>query len=278
MVQAFVITLREGLEMALITVIVLAYLAKTSRRALFSRIWQGVALGAAVSIAAGAVLFAIGGELEGRAEQVFEGSTLMFAAIVLTWMVLWMKSQARSVKGHIETRVEAAAGTGSGYALMSLAFVLIAREGLETSLFIFSASKTSTPVATSVGAVAGLVAVVALGRVIYRGSRRLNLKMFFQVTGVMLIVFGAGLVVRGISEFQEARLLPEIVDHVWNTNSVMDDRSGAGAFLRGLFGYHGDPSLLEVIVYPLYLSAALWFFLGFSTQGRAPQKQAGAGT
>ena len=250
MAQAFLITLREGLEMALIVVIVLAYLKRTGRRELFGRVWQGVALAAGISLLGGAILFGLGKELEGKAEEVFEGSAMLFAVLVLTWMILWMKRQARHIRGELEGQVERAIGGGSALGLALISFLAVGREGLETVLFIFSASKTATAVATTLGGLLGLGAALLLGRLLYQGSHRINLRSFFSSTGILLIFFAAGLLAHGIHEFQEAGYLPVFVEHVWDINGVLDEKGTLGSFLKGLFGYNGNPSLLEVLLYP----------------------------
>ena len=261
MAQAFLITLREGLEMALIVVIVLAYLKRAGYTHLFSRVWLGVALASGISVVAGAILFGLGKGLEGRAEEVFEGSAMLLAVLVLSWMIIWMKAQAGHIRGQLETQLDQALMGGSGMALVAIPFLAVVREGLETSLFLFSASETATPVETTVGGLLGLAGALSLGWFLYRGSYAINLRTFFNVTGVLLIVFAAGLLAHGIHEFQEARFLPIFVEHIWDVNGVLNEKSGVGVFLKGIFGYNGNPSLLEVIAYPAYLGLALAFFL-----------------
>jgi high-affinity iron transporter len=107
----------------------------------------------------------------------------------------------------------------------------------------------------------GLIVSIALGVVLYTGSRRLNLRQFFTVTGILLIVFAAGLLAHGIHEFQEAAILPTTVEHVWDTNRFVNEDSRVGEFLTALFGYNGNPSLLEVVAWAVFLVTALAFFL-----------------
>ena len=261
MAQAFVITLREGLEMALVVVIVLAYLKRTGYTNLASRVWQGVALASVVSLLGGAILFVLGKEMEGRAEQVFEGTAMLLAVAVLSWMVIWMKSQARYIRGHLETQMAQAVAGGSNLALVAIPFLAVGREGLETALFLFSASKTATPAETFIGGLLGLMGAILLGWFLYRGTRAINLGKFFSITGILLVVFAAGLLAHGIHEFQEAGYLPIFVEHIWDMNSLLDEKSTVGAFLKGIFGYNGNPSLVEVVAYPLYLSVVLFYFL-----------------
>jgi high-affinity iron transporter len=258
---AALLTTREGLEASLIVGIVLAYLAKTDNRAYFKTIWIGTAAAVAVSVVTGAALFFTVGALEGRSEQIFEGIAMLSAVAVLTWMIFWMRKQAVNIKRELEARIEGAIAAGSAIGLASVVFFAVLREGWETALFLFAISETSSPLATTIGAVAGLVVAISLGVALYMGSRRLNLRQFFTVTGTLLIVFAAGLLAHGIHEFQEAGLLPVTIEHVWDTNVIVNEDSTAGEFLTTLFGYNGNPSLLEVVAWATYLTVALAFFL-----------------
>jgi high-affinity iron transporter len=258
---AALVTTREGLEASLIVGIVLGYLAKTENRSYFRLIWFGTAAAVALSIATGAALFFTVGELEGRAEQIFEGIAMLSAVTVLTWMIFWMRKQAVNIKRELEARLAHAIAAGSAVGLASVVFFAVLREGWETALFLFAISESSTPLATGVGAVIGLVLSISLGVVLYMGSRRLNLRQFFTATGILLIVFAAGLLAHATHEFQEAAILPQTIEHVWNTNALVSENSHTGEFLKALFGYNGDPSLLEVGIWAVYLAAALVFFL-----------------
>ena len=258
---AALLTTREGLEASLIVGIVLAYLAKTENRRHFKVIWAGTAAAVAVSIVTGAALFFTVGALEGRAEQIFEGAAMLSAVAVLTWMIFWMRKQAVNIKRELEARIAGAIAAGSAVGLASVVFFAVLREGWETALFLFAISESSSPLATAVGAVIGLAISITLGVALYLGSRRLNLRQFFTVTGTLLIVFAAGLLAHGVHEFQEAGLLPMTIEHVWNTNGIVSENSTVGEFLRTLFGYNGNPSLLEVLAWAAYVSLALVFFL-----------------
>jgi high-affinity iron transporter len=259
--SAALLTTREGLEASLIVGIVLAYLAKTENRHLFPIIWAGTIAAVVVSILTGAALFFTVGELEGRAEQLFEAAAMLSAVAVLTWMIFWMRRQAAGIKRDLEERLAGAIAAGSAIGLASVVFFAVVREGWETALFLFAVSESSSPVATGVGAVLGLVVSVSLGVGLYLGSRRLNLRQFFTVTGLLLIVFAAGLLAHGIHELQEAGALPVLIEHVWQTNALVSEESTAGEFLKALLGYDGDPSLLEVVAWAAFLALALWLFL-----------------
>jgi len=275
--QSFIITLREGLEAALIVAIILAYLRQMDYPKGIPAVWLGVAGAVALSLAAAAVIFVLDKSLEGRVEEIFEGMALLLAVGVLGWMVVWMKHQARHIKGRLEAQVQDALHTGSSVALVGLAFVAVGREGLETALFLFAASETAAPLETLAGGLAGLAIAIALGVAINRGSRRLKLGAFFNTTGVLLIIVAAGLLARGIHELQEAAVMPILVEHVWDINHVLSDESGAGGFMKGILGYNGNPSLVEVMAYGLFLAVTLAYFFWFprgSARPRAP-RQAG---
>ena len=268
MTAAFLITLREGLEAALIISIILAYLARTGNYDRFRNVWVGVGAGVVVSLAAGAVLFWTLGELSGRAEQIFEGIAMFTAVAVLTYMVIWMKRQAVNMAAHLESHVRSALITGSTMAMASLAFIVVVREGIETVLFMFGAVRSATPTTAAMGGILGLALAVAIGYAGYKGARRLNLSIFFNVTGSLLIIFAGGLLAYGIHEFQEAGLFPIVVEHVWDINHIINEKSGFGSFLKALFGYNGNPSLLEMVFYFGYLATAFWSFFAL---GRAPR-------
>jgi high-affinity iron transporter len=252
---------REGLEASLIVGIVLGYLKKTENRHYFRAVWAGIAAAVAVSIGLGAGLFFTVGELSGRAEQVFEGTVMLSAVLVLTWMIFWMRKQAVNIKSDLESRLADALAAGSGIALGAVAFIAVAREGWESALFLFAISESSSKVSTGVGAAIGLIVAVSLGAGVYLGSRRLNLRQFFTATGVFLIVFAAGLLARATLGFQQAGAFPRGVAHLWNTGGIVGGSSHAGKFLTALFGYDASPSLVQVIVWACFVAAALWFFL-----------------
>jgi high-affinity iron transporter len=258
---AALVTTREGLEASLVVGIVLAYLAKTGQRDWARTVWLGTAAALVVSIITGAALFFTLGELEGRSEKVFEAAVMLSAVVVLTWMIFWMRSQAGGIRRHLEARVAGAIATGSALGLALVAFFAVLREGWETALFLFAISESSTPATTAVGAAVGLAIAVLLGYLIFQGSRRLSLRHFFTVTGILLVVFAAGLLAHATHELQEAGILPELVEGVWSTAGVVGGDSHAGRFLEALFGYNPEPSLLEVLVWIGYVGVALTFFL-----------------
>jgi high-affinity iron transporter len=204
MIQALVVMLREGLEACLIVGIVLAYLTRLGRGDRAAAVWAGVAAAVAVSLVTGGVLAFTVGQLDGHAAHVYDGVAMLLAVGILTWMVFWMRRQARTLGANLRDRVSVALGAGSGVALATVAFVAVAREGIETALFLFSTSSTSSAGAVLAGSAIGGLAALALGVAIYRGSARLDLRQFFRVTSVLLFAFAAYLLVGAFVEFAEA--------------------------------------------------------------------------
>ena len=264
---SFVIALREGIEAALIVSIVLAYLKQLGATDRSRLVWWGTGLAVLLSAAVGTAIFAAGAEFEGTAEEVFEGLVTLAAVGVLTWMIFWMRRQGARIKSQLKEKVDTALVTG-GLALAGLAFFAVLREGIETALFLFAAAKgtavegTEVAAATQVtGAILGLSIAVILGVLLYRGGIRMNLRSFFRVTGSLLIVVAAGLFAFSLHELQEAGWLPFLETQAFDFSSRLPDDAGAGAILRGLIGYHADPTWLEVVGWAGYLAVVGGLFL-----------------
>jgi high-affinity iron transporter len=268
MLTSLLITLREGIEASLLMGIIIAYLAKTGKGHLIKYAWLGAGAAFVVSLLAGAAIYLTAGELSGIAEQLYEGSAVLVAAGILTWMIFLMKREAANVKSGLQSRI-ASSAKDSWFGLAALAFVAIVREGIETVLFLFASSRTAgSTVSATFGAVIGLVIAFAIGYVLYRGTTRLNLRVFFNITSIVLIVFAAGMVSHGLHEFIEAGIVPGLITPLWNTGAVLSDESGAGRLLASLFGYSSDPSLIEVLGWVAYLGGTLTAY--FRTD-RAPR-------
>jgi high-affinity iron transporter len=259
---AFVTLLREGFEATLLIAIVLAYLVKIGRKEDFRQVWYGVGAAVAVSLVAAGALFVTAGELEGTAEYVFEGTAMWVAVGFLTYMVLWMRRESRTVAQSIRRGVDSAVEQGSRLALISLVFVMVVREGIETGLFIFGITQTSSPLQVALGAVLGIAAAVALGYAVYAGGKRINLGTFFKVTGVLLILVAAGLLAHGVAEFQEAGLLPELVP-LWNVSGapIVGEGGLVSELLTALFGWDPEANLLEFVAWVVYLLGVGYAFL-----------------
>ena len=186
---------------------------------------------------------------------------MFIATGVLTWMIFWMRKQAVNIKAHLHAQIQSVLTSGSSLGLVLLAFVAVVREGIETVLFLFAATRVAeSAVLFTVGGLLGLAIAIAIGYSIYKGTSRLNLRTFFTVTSLVLIVFAAGLLAHGIHEFHEAGIIPPVVEHVWDINTIIPEKSTFGRFLTAIFGYNGNPSLVEVAAYSVYLVLALWSY------------------
>lgn len=265
MLASFLLALREGIEAALIIGIIFGVLRKMNKPDLIAVVWRGVIAAVCFSLLAAVVLNVAGTEFEGLGEQIFEGFAMLLAAALLTWAIFWMRKQSGSVQKDLEEDVRAAAVSTSGGTLFALAFLAVAREGLELSLFLLAARFTSTPINTYSGAIFGLVTASLLGWLLFRSTIKLNLKQFFQITNILLVLFAAGLVGYGIHEFNEAGWIPSLIAPIYNINHLLDDKGALGLLLKALFGYNGNPSLTETIGYLGYfisLGLVLWLVPG----------------
>ncbi len=260
MFPSFVLALREGMEAALVIGIAISVLRKMNRSEFIPSVWFGAATASLLSILAALVLNLLGMEFEGRGEEIFEGTAMLLAAGLLTWMIFWMRKQSRSLRGEIEAGVQKAVQETGKRAMFAVAFLAVAREGLELALFLFAAEASSSMIQSVSGAVAGLAGAALLGYLLFSSTRRLNLKTFFQVTNILLILFAAGLVANSVGEFNEAGILPTIIAHVWNASPVLSNDSTLGEMLKALVGYNAAPSLTQFLAYLAYF-AFLW--LGF---------------
>ncbi len=267
MLPSYLLSLREGLEAALIIGIVLGALRKIRRSDLAPALWLGTLIAVGVSVLAAILLTLFGLSLEGPAEKIYEGVTMFLAAGILTWMIFWMSGQARHLKGELEEGVNKAAVSTGRRAIFWLAFVAVVREGVELALFITAAFFAGNneniglnTIQTLAGVVLGLGTSILLGWSLFATTVRLDLRRFFQVTGFLLILFAAGLVAHGVHEFNEISWIPSVIEHVWDVNAFIDENSIMGELLKTLFGYNGNPSLTEMISYFGYLIIVTFFF------------------
>lgn len=261
MAASFILALREGLEAALIIGIVIGVCNKIQRPGLKKAVWLGSGIAVLMSAFSAFALQQFGLTLEGNAEAIFEGSLLLLAAGLLTWMIFWMQRTAKSMKSTLETKTRQAAAQNKQRALFGLAFAAVFREGLELSLFLLAVQQTTAAGNVLLGAFGGLAAAMIAGWLLFASTRRLNLQNFFRLTNVLLIIFAAGMVAYGVHEFNEAAIIPAVIQPLWNLNPILNENEGVGIFLKTLFGYNGNPSLSEVLAYWSYLVIILLLIL-----------------
>jgi high-affinity iron transporter len=267
MLPTYLLSLREGLEAALIIGIVLGAVSKIRRTDLAPAAWLGTLSAIGVSILTAIVLTTFGMSLEDPGEAIFEGITMLIAAGILTWMIFWMSKQARFLKSELEAGIHKAAASAGKSAVFWLAFIAVVREGIELALFItaafFAGSRSGVAtdlIQTLVGTILGIGTAALLSWTLFATTVRLDLRRFFQVTGFLLILFAAGLVAHGVHEFNEVGWIPSVIEHVWNLGSVISEESLLGQLLQTLFGYNSSPSLTEMIAYFGYMVvvAVMW--------------------
>jgi high-affinity iron transporter len=278
MAYSLLITVREGLEAGLIVAIILSYLARTDQRRYWRQVWLGVGVAFLGSIAAGAILELTATQLSGTVQEAFEGGAMLFAVVVLTGMIFWMKRQAATIGRELRSHVDVAIRGGSAFALALLAFTAVGREGLETVLFLFAgSSRADSTFLYWLGAGSGLTIAAVLAYIVYVSAARLPLRAFFNITGVLLIILAAGLLVNGLKELHEIGATPDLGPRVWDTYNIIADNSDMGRFLSTIFGYDSSPFLGLLIAYGAYLVPTLAFFtLGRNRIVAAPGRQAAA--
>ncbi|GAB0494227.1 hypothetical protein MMPV_005518 [Pyropia vietnamensis] len=274
-VAAFFIVLREVLEACLVIGIILAYLTKTGTSHMAKWVWMGTAAGFIISVAAGvalAIVFYVRGSqlFNGTTAAIFEGATYSLAVVLLTWMIVWMAAVGRRLRETMEASVERALDAGGGWRLAFLSLVQVAREGIET--VIFMAGAAGGPSAHSgtgwrsipLPAVTALALGVAASVATFRGLLALDMTRLLVLTSGVLVAFAAGLASRAAHEFQEANLIggyegltqaarPWWNQELWDASGCCNDKSNMFFGLaRALFGYADSPTFVEVIVYLVY--------------------------
>jgi high-affinity iron transporter len=261
----YLIGLREGLEASLVVVILIAYLVRSDRRHLLPRIWTGIALAVAVSLAFGALLTWGPRRLTFEAQEAIGGSLSIIAVGFVTWMVFWMARHARGLSGELRGKVDAAAAA-STISLVAMAALAVGREGLETALFLWAATQavsdnngsTTTPL---LGALLGILTAVAMGYAFYKGVLKINLSKFFTWTGAILIVVAAGVLAYGFHDLQEAGILPGLSNRAFDISGTIDPNSWIGTLLKGTFNFQPDPTWLQVGAWVAYVVPTLTIFL-----------------
>src|SRR5437879_3822647 len=256
----FLIGLREGLEAALVVGILVAYLVKAGHRERLRPVWIGVAAAIALSLAVGASLTFTSHSLTFEAQEGFGGTMSLIAVAFVTWMIFWMRTQARHLKSELQGKVDTALRHGA-LALALMAFLAVGREGLETSLFLWPTLQSSgSGIGPGAGAVLGLLTAVVLGYLVYRRSVNINLAKFFTITGAALVVVAAGVLAYGVHDLQEAGALPGLANLAFDVTKQIPPSSWYGTLLKGTFNFSPDSTWLQVIAYVGYLVTTMALF------------------
>jgi len=263
MVATFVIFLREGIEASMIVAILLAYLDRIGQRRHFVDVLGGV--GAALVLAAGggvAAYLSIRTYAGSRVQTIFETCTFLVAATVLTYMTFWMRNHARSFSSDLRSKTSTALTGGARRGLFLLSFQAVGREGLETVVFTLAIAFSTSAAGSLAGGAIGLGCAMVVAFAIYHLGKQLNVALFFKVVGALLMVFAAGLLVDAVEGMQQLGWLPMITHPLWNSGHVLSEDSALGDVVHSFFGYVSKPTVLEIVVWVLYVAVALTAFLG----------------
>jgi high-affinity iron transporter len=257
----YLIGLREGLEAALIVGILVAYLVRTGRPNLVRPIWIGVGSAVGVSMGFGALLTFGPSGLSFEAQEIIGGTLSIVAVGFVTWMIFWMASAARSMKDSLERQLDAAAAGGAA-ALTLVAALAVGREGLETALFLWAATKaTGSSTTPLIGASLGLLTAVLLGIAVYRGALHLDLGRFFRTTGALLVLIAAGVRSYGIHDLQEAQVLPGLTSLAFDVSNQIPPSSWYGTLLKGTINFTPATTWLQAVAWAAYLIPVLYAFV-----------------
>lgn len=268
----FLIALREGVEAALIVGVVAAYLVKVGRRNLLPKVWFGVIIAAALPLSLGAIMTWGPYTLSFQAQEILGGTLSLVAVAMVTWMVLWMSSNSRQFARKLREDTAAQLASGSEWGVVWIAFIAVAREGIETALFVWATIKSSAEnaiAAPALGVVTGLVVAVVIGWLIYTGAARINLSIFFNITGLLLIFVAAGIVSYGIGDLQEASVIPGWGTPIYDITAYLDGSvyswlttsSWWWTLLEAMFNANAAPTHLQLIGWVLYIVIILPLFL-----------------
>lgn len=268
----FLIALREGVEAALIVGVVAAYLVKVGRKNLLPKVWLGVVIAAAIPLSLGAIMTWGPYTLSFQAQEILGGTLSLVAVAMVTWMILWMSSNSRQFARKLREDTAAQLASDSDWGVVWIAFIAVAREGIETALFVWATIKSSAEsaiAAPALGVVTGLLVAVVIGWLIYTGAARINLSVFFNITGLLLIFVAAGIVSYGIGDLQESSVLPGWGVPIYDITAYLDGSvyswlttsSWWWTLLEAMFNVNASPTHLQLIGWVLYIVIILPLFL-----------------
>jgi high-affinity iron transporter len=263
-VGSLLIFAREGLEGTLICAILLTYLASAGRRDLFRYVFLGAGAAVVLATAAGILLWIISRDafIGSTTQAWFETVVFAVAVCVLTYMTFWMRRHSRTMGRELREKVSEAVRGGSGIALALIAFVTVGREAVETVIFLLAIAYQSSPVQLVIGAVIGLAIALSVSFAMYRVGLRINLGRFFAIVGSLLMVVAAGLLADAVQNLQQdLGVLPGGSQTIWNVSRTLPDDTGIGDVLHGLVGYSASPTVLQAVLWAVFLAVGLTLFL-----------------
>ena len=278
----FLIGLREGLEAALVVGILLAYIRKTQRTHLLAPMWAGVSVAVLLSLSFGALLTFGPQTLTFEAQEAIGGSLSIISVGFVTWMIFWMAENSRMLSAELKGKLDAV--QTSVWAVVLLAALSVGREGLETTLFIWSATRTAGQEANAIpmlGALVGIAIAVVMAWGMMRGMMRINLPRFFTVTGAFLVIVAAGVLSYGIHDLQEAAILPGLNNIAFESYRYIDPSSFVGTLLKAVFNLSSTTTWLEAGAWILYVGIVMPLFIraqrpGLKASAKKPEDEKAA--
>ena len=261
---AFVIW-RESVEALLVVGILNAWLARQTADAGRGRVylWSGVAVGLVLAVIFGLLLVAGGEALSEEGLQLYQTAAVLLAAGLIVQMVLWMRKHGRTLKQDLEASLQRAADQRSWWGVFALALIAVAREGMETVVFLYgtlAAARLEALLTPILVALLGFAAAIATYWLLQLGSRVLSWRVFFRVTEIVLLFLAASLLLTGLDNLIDLGLLPALSGRLWDSSFLLPDTGPVGGLISALTGYRARPDLSQVLVYALYW-AVMWLVL-----------------
>jgi high-affinity iron transporter len=267
---SLLIGFRESLEAALIIVIIAVYLRKIGKKELNRYLFIGAGSAIIASVVLGLVIQIVYGGLGGASAELFEGIASISATAVLTYMIFWMSQNAKKIKDELQQKIDLAINQGQVFGIVTIAFLAVFREGIETVLFL-TVSFFSDPLGSTIGMLIGFTLVGFISFLLLKKTYQLDIGKFFKYTSIILIIFAAGLIGYGTHELIEAGETVGVdfgvlgekafninpATNIDGTYPLLHENGVIGSILKALIGYDGNPEWLRIIVYVGY-----WLIVG----------------
>ena len=266
----FLIGLREGLEASMVVMILVAFLVKADRKDQMKWVWSGVAAAICATIATFLIIHYGTKTLTSQGQELVGGVASLLAVVLVTWMLLWMRGAAKNMSRELGNQLGSAIAIGPA-AVMFVAFTAVIREGIETALLVFDTFAYGTKTTPMLGLVLGIALSIVLATCMYFGAIRINLQVFFKTTGILLIVVAAGILRYGVTDLQEAAVLPGLNNIAFDISHIIVPGTTTATLLEGIFNLVPAPTTASIIAWAAYLIIALVLFL--KPPSRRPSQQ-----